>query len=73
LFINYDAKKSLQNQEKKVVNTSLEFTPEHEKSYKELSTSVAVALPEMKGKDLVSIFVRLCAVEIKFLHGCSVP
>ncbi len=32
---------------------SLEFTPEHEKSYKELSTSVAVALPEMKGKDLV--------------------
>ena len=52
---------------------SLEFTPEHEKSYKELSTSVAVALPEMKGKDLVSNFVRLCAVEIKFLHGCSVP
>jgi hypothetical protein len=38
-----------------------------------LSTSVAVALPEMKGKDLVSNFVRLCAVEIKFLHGCSVP
>jgi hypothetical protein len=25
----------------------------------------------MKGKDLVSNFVRLCAVEIKFLHGCS--
>jgi hypothetical protein len=30
-------------------------------------------LPEMKGKDLVSNFVRLCAVEIKFMHGCSVP
>jgi hypothetical protein len=27
----------------------------------------------MKGKDLVSNFVRLCAVEIKFLHGCGVP
>jgi hypothetical protein len=27
----------------------------------------------MKGKDLVSNYVRLCAVEIKFLHGCSVP
>jgi hypothetical protein len=33
---------------------SLEFTPEHEKNYTELSTAVAVALPEMKGKDLVS-------------------
>jgi hypothetical protein len=52
---------------------SLEFTPEHEKNYQELSTSVAVALPEMKGNDLVSNFVRICAVEIKFLHGCSVP
>ncbi len=52
---------------------SLKLTPEHEKNYKELSTSVVVALPEMKGKDLVSNFVRLCAVEIKFLHGCSVP
>jgi hypothetical protein len=62
LFINYDAKKTMQNQEKKAVNMSLEFTPEHE----ELSSSVAVALPEMKGKDLVSNFVRLCAVEIKF-------
>ncbi len=50
-----------------------EFTPEHEKSYNELSTSVAVAFPEMKGKDPVSNFVLLCAVEIKFLHGCSVP
>ncbi len=59
----------LQNQEKKAVNMSLEFIPEHEKSYKELSTSVAVALPEMKGKDLVSNFVRLCAVEIKFSLG----
>ncbi len=49
---------------------SLEFTTVHEKSYKELSTSVAVALPEMKGKDLVSNFFRLCVVEIKFLHGC---
>jgi hypothetical protein len=72
LFMNYDAKKTsrLQNQEKKAVNMSLEFTTVHEKSYKELSTSVAVALPEMKGKDLVSNFVRLCVVEIKFLHGC---
>jgi hypothetical protein len=52
---------------------SLEFLPEHEKSYKELSTPVAVALPEMKGKDLMSNFFLLCAVEIKFLHGCSVP
>jgi hypothetical protein len=55
---------------------SLEFTPEHEKNYIVLSTSVAVALPEMKGKDLVSNLVCLCAqcaVEIKFLHGCSVP
>jgi hypothetical protein len=50
LFVNYDAKKTLQNQEKKAVNMSLEFTPDHEKSYKELSTSVAVALPEMKGQ-----------------------
>jgi hypothetical protein len=73
LFINSDVKKSLQNQEKKAVNMSLEVTPEHEKSYKELSTSVAVALPEMKVKDLVSNFVRLCAVEIRFLHRCSVP
>jgi hypothetical protein len=32
-----------------------------------------VALPEMKGKNLVSNFVRLCAVETKFLHCCSVP
>ncbi len=34
LFINYDAKKTLQNQEKEAVNMSLEFTPEHEKCYK---------------------------------------
>jgi hypothetical protein len=85
-FINYDAKKRLQNQEKNAVNMSLKFTPEHEKNYKELSTSAAVALSEIKGKDLVSNFVQsrssfctavaclgLCAVEIKFLHGCSVP
>jgi hypothetical protein len=52
---------------------SLEFTPEHEKNCKELGTSVAVALPEMKGKDLVSNSVLLCAVEIMFLHCCSVP
>jgi hypothetical protein len=71
LFMNYDARKTFQNQEKKTVNMSLEFTPEHEKSYKELSTSVAVALPEIKGKDLVSNFVRLCAVELKFLHSCT--
>jgi hypothetical protein len=57
---------------KKAVNVSREFTPEHEKNYKELSTSVAAAFPEMKGKDLVSNFVHLCAVKIKFLHGCSV-
>ena len=44
---------------------SLEFKPEHKKSYKELSAAVAVALPEMKGKDLVSNFVRLRAVEIQ--------
>ena len=35
LFNNYDAKKSLQNQEKKAINMSLEFTQEREKSYKD--------------------------------------
>ncbi len=39
---------ALQNQEKKAGNMSREFTPEHDKSYKELSTSVTVALPEIK-------------------------
>jgi hypothetical protein len=43
---------------------NLEFTPEHEKNYKELSKSVLAALPEMKGKDLVlnffdQVFARL--------------
>ncbi len=41
---------AVQNQEKKAGNMSLEFTPEHDKSYTELSTSVAVALPEIKTK-----------------------
>ncbi len=73
LFINYDANRTMQNQEKKAIDTSLEFAPEHEKKHKELSTSVAAALPEMKGKDLVLNIVRLCTVEIKFLHSCSMP
>jgi hypothetical protein len=73
LFITYDAKKALQNQEKNAINMSLEFTPQHEKNYTELSTSVAVTLSDMKGRDLGSNFVRLCAVEIKLLHGWSVP
>jgi hypothetical protein len=59
LLITYDAKKSLHNQERKAVNMSLEFYPEHEKNNKEMSTAVAVALPEMKGKDLESNFVSL--------------
>jgi hypothetical protein len=45
LFINYDAKKALQNQEKKAVDTSLEFTPEHEKSYNRQSSQRPQVVP----------------------------
>ncbi len=48
LFINYVANKALQNQEKKAVNMSLEFTPAHEKSFNEFICRGCFARNEMQ-------------------------
>ena len=77
LFRTYDAGASFTNQEAPPVNMPLAFTEEHVKDYDGISAQLAtsVAKTTMIGDNLklVRQFVKLCACEVKFLYGCSVP
>ena len=75
LVRNYDAGASFTNQDAAPVNMSLAFTEEHVKDYEGISAQLAtsVAKTTLTGDKLVRQFVKLCACEVKFLLGCSVP
>jgi hypothetical protein len=75
LVRNYDAGASFTNQDAAPVNMSLAFTEEHVKDYEGISAQLAtsVAKTTLTGDKLVRQFVKLCACELKFLLGCSVP
>ncbi len=51
----------------------LAFTEEHVRAYDVMSAQVATSLAKLTGDKLVRRFVALCACEVKFLYGCSVP
>ena len=71
MFIEYDASKGLPNQAMTPTQIMLDFTPQHVKDYEELSKTVLSNFNKMDGNESVMRFVRLCAIEIKFLYGCS--
>ena len=75
LFRTYNAGASFTNQDPAPTNMALAFTEEHVKDYDGISAQLAtiVAKPTMPGDKLVRQFVLLCAREVKFLYGCSVP
>ena len=75
LFLTYNAGVSFTNQDAAPVNMSLAFTEEHVKDYDGISAQLAtsVAKTTLTGDKLVRQFVSLCAREVKFLYGCSVP
>ena len=75
LFRTYNAGASFTNQDPAPTNMALAFTEEHVKDYDGISAQLAtiVAKPTMAGDKLVRQFVALCAREVKFLYGCSVP
>jgi hypothetical protein len=75
LFRTYNAGASFTNQDPAPTNMALAFTEEHVKDYDGISAQLAtiVAKPTMPGDKLVRQFVALCAREVKFLYGCSVP
>ena len=75
LFLTYNAGASFTNQDAAPVNMSLAFTEEHVKDYDGISAQLAtsVAKTTLTGDKLVRQFVSLCAREVKFLYGCSVP
>ncbi len=49
------------------VQIVLDFTQQHVKDYEELSKTVLANCSKIEGNDSVMRFVRLCAIEIKFL------
>jgi hypothetical protein len=55
------------------VNKKLAFTEEHVRTYDVMSAQVATSLAKLTGDKSVRQFVALCACEVKFLYGCSVP
>ena len=71
MFIEYDASKGLQNQAMTGTQIMLDFSPQHAKDYEELSKDVLANCNKMEGNDSVIRFVRLCAIDIKYLYGCS--
>ncbi len=73
LFRTYDAGASFTYQDAAPVNMQLAFTEEHVKAYDVISAQVATSVAKMTGDKLVRQFVALCACELKFLYGCSVP
>jgi hypothetical protein len=75
LFLTYDAGASFTNQDAGPVNMPLAFTEEYVKSYDVISAQLATSFAKMTltGDKLVGQFVKLCACEVKFLYGCSVP
>ena len=72
MFIEYDASKGLQNQAMTATQIMLDFSPQHAKHYEELSKTVLDNYKKMECNDSVLRFVRLCAIDIKYLYGCSV-
>ena len=73
LFLTYDAGASFTNQEPAPVNMNLAFTEAHVMAYESESAQVVASLANLTGDKLVRKFVALCAIELKFLYGCSVP
>ena len=71
MFIEYDASKGLHNQAITPEQIVLDFKPAHVKKYKELTATVLAHFATMQGSEQVKQFVQLCAIEIKFLYGCS--
>ena len=71
MFIEYDASKGLQNQAMTGTQIMLDFSPQHAKDYEELSKTVLDNFKKMECTDSVLRFVRLCAIDIKYLYGCS--
>ena len=76
LFRTYNAGASFTNQEPAPVNMTLAFTEAHVTYYETKSVhcaQVVASLSKLTGDILVRKFVALCAIELKFLYGCSVP
>ncbi len=73
LFRTYDAGASFNNQNAASVNMILAFTEAQVTAYDTMSAQVAASLAKLTGDKLVRLFVALCAREVKFLYGCSVP
>lgn len=72
MFIEYDARQGLNNQEMTPAQIVLDFSPQHVTDYENLCTSVLADFRNMQGNDSVKRLVRLCAIEVKFLYGCTV-
>ncbi len=73
LFRTYDAGASFTNQDAAPVEVKLAFIEAHVTAYDVMSAQVATSLAKLTGNKLVRQFVALCACEVKFLYGCSVP
>ena len=66
MFIEYDARNGLNNQEITPEQIVLDFKPLQVNRYEDLSTSVLANLASMQDNDSVNEFVQLCAIEINF-------
>ena len=75
LFRKYNAGASFTNQDPAPTDMALAFTEEHVKDYEGISAQLATSVTKttLTGDKLVRQFVKLCACEVKFLYGCSVP
>jgi hypothetical protein len=73
LFHTYDAGSAFNNQDAPPLCMKLAFSVANVTDYSIQSTAIASSMAKLTGAKLVRQFVRLCAVEVKFLFGCSVP
>ncbi len=73
LFFTYDAGAAFNNQDAQPVLMKLAFSEANVTDYSIQSAQVASSMANLTGKSLVKQFVSLCAREVKFLFGCSVP
>ncbi len=73
LFCTYDTGASFNEQAAAPVNMILAFTEAQVTAYDTMCAQFATSLAKLTGDKLVRQFVALCACEVKFLYGCSVP